>query len=118
MGTVLEVWSSFNNSVACLTYIGCSPLSISGWFGRQFTGYPSCAGEYSLCSTVLVSAVDLLFFLKAFNVINGGSHAGNKLAMQEFMILPVGKSCITCQVNGWTRQTDRQTDCFIFLNLL
>ncbi|KAK2106976.1 phosphopyruvate hydratase, partial [Saguinus oedipus] len=25
-----------------------------------------------------------------FNVINGGSHAGNKLAMQEFMILPVG----------------------------
>lgn len=28
--------------------------------------------------------------VKAFNVINGGSHAGNKLAMQEFMILPVG----------------------------
>nr|AAS66001.1 LOS2 [Capsella bursa-pastoris] len=28
----------------------------------------------------------------AFNVINGGSHAGNKLAMQEFMILPVGAS--------------------------
>jgi len=26
----------------------------------------------------------------AFNVINGGSHAGNKLAFQEFMILPVG----------------------------
>ncbi|CAH8381904.1 unnamed protein product [Eruca vesicaria subsp. sativa] len=26
----------------------------------------------------------------AFNVINGGSHAGNKLAMQEFMILPIG----------------------------
>uniref|UniRef100_A0A671THC8 phosphopyruvate hydratase n=1 Tax=Sparus aurata TaxID=8175 RepID=A0A671THC8_SPAAU len=26
----------------------------------------------------------------AFNVINGGSHAGNKLAMQEFMVLPVG----------------------------
>jgi len=28
----------------------------------------------------------------AFNVINGGSHAGDKLAMQEFMILPVGAS--------------------------
>jgi enolase len=28
----------------------------------------------------------------AFNVINGGIHAGNKLAMQEFMILPVGAS--------------------------
>ncbi|KAI8873611.1 enolase, partial [Ramicandelaber brevisporus] len=26
----------------------------------------------------------------AFNVINGGEHAGNKLAMQEFMILPTG----------------------------
>ncbi len=26
----------------------------------------------------------------SFNVINGGSHAGNKLAMQEFMILPTG----------------------------
>lgn len=26
----------------------------------------------------------------AFNVINGGSHAGNKLAMQEFMIFPTG----------------------------
>ncbi len=26
----------------------------------------------------------------AFNIINGGSHAGNNLAMQEFMILPVG----------------------------
>jgi len=26
----------------------------------------------------------------SFNVINGGSHAGNKLAMQEFMILPLG----------------------------
>ena len=26
----------------------------------------------------------------AFNVINGGKHAENKLAMQEFMILPVG----------------------------
>lgn len=31
-------------------------------------------------------------FNQAFNVINGGSHAGNKLAMQEFMILPVGAS--------------------------
>merc|ERR1712032_586851 len=26
----------------------------------------------------------------SFNVINGGSHAGNRLAVQEFMILPVG----------------------------
>ncbi|KAI8645701.1 enolase [Parasitella parasitica] len=26
----------------------------------------------------------------SFNVINGGEHAGNKLAMQEFMIMPTG----------------------------
>ena len=30
--------------------------------------------------------------MPAFNIINGGSHAGNNLAMQEFMILPVGVS--------------------------
>uniref|UniRef100_A0A8C6R4T6 phosphopyruvate hydratase n=1 Tax=Nannospalax galili TaxID=1026970 RepID=A0A8C6R4T6_NANGA len=28
----------------------------------------------------------------AFNIINGGSHTGSKLAMQEFTILPVGAS--------------------------
>jgi len=33
---------------------------------------------------------DLVLPVPSFNVINGGSHAGNKLAMQEFMILPVG----------------------------
>lgn len=32
----------------------------------------------------------------AFNVINGGSHAGNKLAMQEFMLLPTGGSVCSC----------------------
>ncbi|KAJ7313317.1 hypothetical protein JRQ81_004607 [Phrynocephalus forsythii] len=35
---------------------------------------------------------ELIMPVPAFNVINGGSHAGNKLAMQEFMILPVGAS--------------------------
>ncbi|CAM9099144.1 unnamed protein product [Lampetra planeri] len=33
---------------------------------------------------------DVILPVPAFNVINGGSHAGNKLAMQEFMILPIG----------------------------
>jgi enolase len=28
--------------------------------------------------------------IPAFNVLNGGSHAGNKLAIQEIMIIPVG----------------------------
>ncbi|CAO1407504.1 unnamed protein product [Diamesa tonsa] len=31
----------------------------------------------------------------AFNVINGGEHAGNMLAMQEFMLLPVGAKSFT-----------------------
>jgi len=31
----------------------------------------------------------------AFNVINGGCHAGNMLAMQEFMILPTGATSFT-----------------------
>ncbi|KAK2119506.1 phosphopyruvate hydratase [Saguinus oedipus] len=33
---------------------------------------------------------EVILPVPAFSVINGGSHAGNKLAMQEFMILPVG----------------------------
>ena len=38
----------------------------------------------------LAGNAKLVLPVPAFNVINGGSHAGNKLAMQEFMILPVG----------------------------
>lgn len=38
----------------------------------------------------LAGKKDVLLPVPAFNVINGGSHAGNKLAMQEFMLLPVG----------------------------
>jgi enolase len=33
---------------------------------------------------------ELVLPVPSFNVINGGSHAGNRLAFQEFMILPVG----------------------------
>ncbi|XP_025066879.1 LOW QUALITY PROTEIN: beta-enolase, partial [Alligator sinensis] len=40
----------------------------------------------------LAGNTQLVLPVPAFNVINGGSHAGNKLAMQEFMILPVGAS--------------------------
>ncbi|XP_017490674.1 PREDICTED: enolase-like [Rhagoletis zephyria] len=38
----------------------------------------------------LVGAKGFIMPVPAFNVINGGSHAGKKLAMQEFMILPTG----------------------------
>lgn len=40
----------------------------------------------------LAGNTKLVLPVPAFNVINGGSHAGNKLAMQEFMVLPVGAS--------------------------
>eukprot|EP00179_Madagascaria_erythrocladioides_P007744 CAMPEP_0198308346 /NCGR_PEP_ID=MMETSP1450-20131203/1019_1 /TAXON_ID=753684 ORGANISM="Madagascaria erythrocladiodes, Strain CCMP3234" /NCGR_SAMPLE_ID=MMETSP1450 /ASSEMBLY_ACC=CAM_ASM_001115 /LENGTH=450 /DNA_ID=CAMNT_0044010999 /DNA_START=80 /DNA_END=1429 /DNA_ORIENTATION=+ len=33
---------------------------------------------------------EIMLPVPSFNVINGGTHAGNKLAMQEFMMLPVG----------------------------
>ena len=37
----------------------------------------------------------LVLPVPAFNIINGGSHAGNALAMQEFMVLPVGATSFT-----------------------
>ncbi|DAZ94599.1 TPA: hypothetical protein N0F65_005362 [Lagenidium giganteum] len=40
----------------------------------------------------LIKNDNLVLPVPAFNVINGGSHAGNKLAFQEFMILPTGAS--------------------------
>lgn len=43
----------------------------------------------------LANNKNIILPVPAFNVINGGSHAGNKLAMQEFMILPTGASSFT-----------------------
>mmetsp|Transcript_745 Transcript_745/g.2319 ORF Transcript_745/g.2319 Transcript_745/m.2319 type:complete len:359 (-) Transcript_745:117-1193(-) len=47
---------------------------------------------YSHIAQLAGHSDELLLPVPAFNIINGGSHAGNKLAMQEFMILPVGAS--------------------------
>merc|ERR1711971_1445074 len=40
----------------------------------------------------LAGQKDVVMPVPALNIINGGTHAGNKLAMQEFMILPTGAS--------------------------
>lgn len=40
----------------------------------------------------LAGNLEIVLPVPAFNIINGGSHAGNKLAMQEFMILPTEAS--------------------------
>merc|ERR1711990_1175678 len=46
----------------------------------------------------------MLLPVPVFNVINGGSHAGNKLAMQEFMLFPHGAANFTeaMKVAGYT----------------
>jgi enolase len=38
----------------------------------------------------LAGVKEFVMPVPSFNVLNGGKHAGNKLAMQEFMILPTG----------------------------
>lgn len=43
----------------------------------------------------LAGNTKLVLPVPSFNIINGGSHAGNALAMQEFMILPVGAESFT-----------------------
>jgi enolase len=43
----------------------------------------------------LAGNTQLTLPVPSFNVINGGSHAGNALAFQEFMILPTGASTFT-----------------------
>lgn len=40
----------------------------------------------------LASVSEFILPVPSFNVLNGGQHAGNKLAMQEFMLLPLGAS--------------------------
>lgn len=40
----------------------------------------------------LAGTPKLVLPVPAFNIINGGMHAGNALAFQEFMIMPTGAS--------------------------
>ena len=70
--------------IVCTFGGGCSAVmhglhAGAGHWGAAGAGRPSGP-----------EAILLSLSPQAFNVINGGSHAGNKLAMQEFMILPVG----------------------------
>ncbi|KAJ9574692.1 hypothetical protein L9F63_008153 [Diploptera punctata] len=43
----------------------------------------------------LTGIKQVLLPVPAFNVINGGVHSGNRLAMQEFLILPIGATSFT-----------------------
>lgn len=63
---------------------GHETRNLGSWGGIWDVGWMLPGAERKMLSDCLVCGS------QAFNVINGGSHAGNKLAMQEFMILPVG----------------------------
>jgi len=47
---------------------------------------------YKYIGKVAGNAAAVTLPVPCFNVINGGSHAGNKLAFQEYFIIPVGAS--------------------------
>jgi enolase len=55
-------------------------------------GAAACGRPLYAHLAALAGNEQLILPVPAFNVINGGSHAGNQLAMQEFMILPTGAS--------------------------
>uniref|UniRef100_A0A8C6WDQ1 Enolase n=1 Tax=Nannospalax galili TaxID=1026970 RepID=A0A8C6WDQ1_NANGA len=56
----------------------------------RFGGNAILEVSLAVCKAGAVEKVILP--VPAFSMINGGSHAGNKLAMQDFMILPMGAS--------------------------
>ncbi|KAM7252564.1 hypothetical protein ACFE04_008073 [Oxalis oulophora] len=67
-----------------------------GWCKQKLGANAILAVSLGVCKASHIANLagnkNLVLPVPAFNVINGGSHAGNKLAMLEFMILPVGAS--------------------------
>ncbi|RWW18010.1 hypothetical protein BHE74_00029395 [Ensete ventricosum] len=59
---------------------------------------------------------ELVMPVPAFNVINGGSHAGNNLAMQEFMILPVGATSFSEALCMGSEGNHSICSCYMFLS--
>jgi len=63
----------------------------------------------------LAGNTKLVLPVPSFNVINGGSHAGNGLAFQEFMVLPVGASTfseamqIGCEIYESLKKVTKKT---------
>ena len=58
----------------------------------------------------------LVLPVPSLNVINGGSHAGNKLAFQEFMLLPTGAKTFS---DGTRYLSIYILQCFLyFLNVI
>merc|ERR1711951_202338 len=47
-------------------------------------------GANAILGVSLAGSKELIMPVPCFNVINGGSHAGNKLAFQEYFVIPTG----------------------------
>ncbi|KAG5109022.1 hypothetical protein JHK84_045929 [Glycine max] len=84
------------NSIIAPALLGKDPTKqteIDNFMVQQLDG---TVNEWGWCKQKHIANLagnkTLVLPVPSFNVINGGSHAGNKLAMQEFMILPVGAS--------------------------
>ncbi|PHU02609.1 Enolase [Capsicum chinense] len=73
-----------------------SKLGANAFFGVSLRLYRAGVGDKAVPLYKHIQKIsgtkELIMPVLAFNVINRGSHAGNNLAMQEFMILPVGAS--------------------------
>lgn len=90
---MLLLWSKIGNNGPCLLVAKLGANAILGVSlavckaGAAKKGVPLYRHIADLAGNK-----EVILPVPAFNVINGGSHAGNKLAMQEFMILPTGES--------------------------
>ena len=83
-------WGWSKSKLGANAILGVSMAGMQG--GRARMGMPL----YKHIAELAGGPTDKMYMpVPAFNIINGGSHAGNKLAMQEFMILPVGAASFT-----------------------
>lgn len=94
---VRELDGTFNDYGYCKNKIGANAiLSVSlavARAGAAAKNVPLYQHIQSLTS--LTGKSKFVLPTPAFNVINGGKHGGNGLAMQEFMILPTGAGSFT-----------------------
>ena len=85
----LAFLSKHINNFSPLSNVSSKEIQFSIMYIYLFHIVSQCVPLYRHIAD-LAGNTDLILPVPALNVINGGSHAGNKLAMQEFMILPTG----------------------------
>lgn len=94
---VRELDGTFNDYGYCKKEMGANAiLSVSLAVARAGAAAKNLPlYEHIQSLTSLTGKQKYILPTPAFNVINGGKHGGNGLAMQEFMILPTGASSFT-----------------------